>query len=90
MDYFALLGEFFGTFLLILVVLASGGNSLMIGGILALITALLGKVSGAHVNPAVSTAMFVRGSLALVDYIGYVVVQLTAGFTSYYVYRAFA
>ena len=89
-DYIALLAEFFGTFLLVLAVLASGGNALIIGGIVAIITALIGKVSGAHINPAVSTAMYTRGSLGLVDYISYVVVQLVAGSTCYYVYRVFA
>ena len=90
MDYQALLAEFFGTFLLVLSALASGGNALIVGGTLALIIALIGKLSGGHVNPAVSTAMYLKGSLSLNEFFSYAAVQLIAGATCLYTYKAFA
>ena len=90
MDYQALLAEFFGTFLLVLAVLASGGNALVVGGTLALVIALVGGLSGGHVNPAVSTAMYFKGSLSTTEYLSYVVVQVVAGATCLYTYKAFA
>jgi aquaporin Z len=82
------LAEFLGAFLLILSVLASGGNALIIGATLALIILLAGKVSGAHVNPAVSLAMLLGGSMTTVDFITYVTTQLAGGAAAYYTYSA--
>ena len=90
MNTAALIAEFFGTFLLVLTVFASGGNPLAIGGVLALIVYLIGKQSGAHVNPAISTAMFVKGALSMNEYLGYVASQVAGGVASLYVYRVFA
>jgi glycerol uptake facilitator protein len=39
----------------------------------------IGKVSGAHVNPAVTTAMLVTGRIAINDAIGYWVAQVVGG-----------
>ncbi len=36
----------------------------------------IGNISGCHVNPAVSIAMFIRGAIDLIDFIGYVIAQL--------------
>ena len=35
----------------------------------------VGNISGCHINPAVSLAMLINGSLKIVDFIGYVVAQ---------------
>jgi aquaporin Z len=85
-----LLAEFLGTFLLILSILGSAGNAFVIGGALALIVLLIGNLSGAHVNPAVSLAMYLRGSLSVPEFISYITVQLLGGAASLYAYRAFA
>ena len=90
MDYQALLAEFFGTFLLVLAALASGGNALVVGSTLALVIALIGKLSGAHVNPAISMAMYLKGSLSSVEFMSYVAVQMIAGATCLYTFKAFA
>ena len=90
LDSVALMSEFFGTFLLVLVIFASGGNALAIGGALALIVFLIGKRSGAHVNPAVSLAMYVKGALSYTDLLAYMAVQLAGGVASLYTYRVFA
>lgn len=86
----ALLAEFLGTFLLVLSVFASGGNAFVVGGTLAGIILLIGKLSGAHVNPAISVAMFARGSLSTNELLAYVVSQVLGGVASLYAYRVFA
>lgn len=85
-----LLGEFLGTFLLVLSILASGGSAWITGATLALVMLLVGPVSGAHVNPAVSVAMFLKGSLSSQELATYVAVQLLGGAASLYSYNAFA
>jgi aquaporin Z len=85
-----LLAEFLGTFLLVLSIIASGSNPWIVGGALALIILLVGAMSGAHVNPAVSLAMFLKGALSSQELAGYVVVQLLGGASALYAYNAFA
>jgi glycerol uptake facilitator-like aquaporin len=89
-DATALIAEFLGTFLLVLSVFASGGSALMVGGTLALVIALIGKLSGGHVNPAISAAMFMKGSLSLNEFLAYAAVQIAGGVASLYTYRVFA
>lgn len=85
-----LLAEFLGTFLLVLSILASGANPWVVGGTLALIILLVGSLSGAHVNPAVSMAMFVKGALSTQEFVSYAVVQLLGAVSSVYAFKAFA
>ncbi len=86
----ALIAEFLGTFLLVLALFASGGSALMVGGTLAGIMLLVGKLSGAHVNPAISAAMYMKGSLSLNEFLAYAFVQVTGAVASLYTYRVFA
>ena len=85
-----LLAEFLGIFLLVLSVLASGGNAFVVGGTLTLIILLIGNLSGANVNPAISLAMFLRGSLSMNEMFSYIVVQALAGAGAFYAWSAFA
>lgn len=73
--------EFIGTFFLILTVgLATGITApLAIGSILAVMVFAGGHISGAHYNPAVSLAVFIRGKLTLMDMFAYWAVQFAAG-----------
>lgn len=83
----AYLAEYLGSFFFILVILMSGGNPLVIGGALALTVVLIGGLSGAHVNPAVSLAQYLQGSLRPNDLLVYVALQLLGGVSAYYAYR---
>lgn len=89
MDMLALIVEFFGTFLLLISIFATG-NAFIIGATLALIILLIGGISGAHVNPAVSFAMFVKGALSGTDLLGYAVAQIAGATAAYYAYTALA
>ena len=80
--------EFLGTFLFLSVVVATT-NPLLIA--LALLTAivLVAGVSGAHLNPAISTMFWAKGSLSNVDLLGYVLAQIAGGLSAYMAYKTF-
>jgi aquaporin Z len=90
MDSVSLIAEFLGTFVLILSVLASGGNAYVIGGTLAVLILLIGKLSGGHVNPAISFTMYMKGALSLKELVAYTASQTLGGVASLYAYRVFA
>jgi aquaporin Z len=81
------LAEYLGAFFFILAIFSSGGNPLIIGGALALVIFLIGSISGGHVNPAVSFAMFLKNDISVNKFIGYVVAQLLGGASAYYTFR---
>ena len=87
-DVLPLIGEFLGTFLFLMSILVVG-NPLVIGGVLALVIWLLSKTSGGHVNPAVSLAFYLKGSLSNMEYIGYMGAQFAAAIAALYTYKAF-
>jgi glycerol uptake facilitator-like aquaporin len=80
--------EYLGTFFFILCIIASGGNPLVIGGSLALVVYLIASISGGHINPAVSLAMTLNGSISSTELLGYVVAQLAGGVSAFYAYKA--
>jgi glycerol uptake facilitator-like aquaporin len=55
------------------------GNTLATGAILFVLVTMLGPVSGAHMNPAVSLVAASRNDLRWADAAGYIVAQLTFG-----------
>jgi glycerol uptake facilitator-like aquaporin len=90
-----LLAEFFGTFTLLAVVVGSGimgqnlaegndaiallANSLATGAGLYVLITVLGPISGAHFNPAVTVCMAVGGRFPLREVIPYIVMQCLGG-----------
>jgi len=89
MDMLVLLVEFFGTFLLLISIFVTG-NALIIGGTLALVIVMAGGISGGHMNPAVSVAMWINGSLTLSECVAYAISQTAGGVAAYYAYSALA
>jgi len=94
------LAECFGTMFLVLLACGSAvlagpsigglGIGLCFGLVLVCLCYCIGNISGCHVNPAVSFAMFVNGKMTLTDFCGYVVAQLIgavigAGFLYWFV-----
>src|SRR3979409_64717 len=75
-----LLTEFVGTFLFLTVIALSGPIGplapLAIGGALMVMVYMGGHVSGAHYNPAVSLAVFLRGKIGSIELVTYWVAQL--------------
>src|SRR4249920_3104894 len=90
-----LIAEGLGTAILVATVVGSGimaerlaggnqaiallGNTIPTGAILVVIITILGPVSGAHFNPAVSLVFATRGDFAWSDVAPYVIVQCLAG-----------
>ncbi len=59
--------------------LALLGNTLPTGAILVVLITVLGPVSGAHFNPAVTFAMRLKGSITSADGAAYVAAQIAGG-----------
>lgn len=87
MNIIPYLAEYLGAFFFILAIFSSGGNPLVIGGALALVIFLVGSISGGHINPAVSVAMFLNRDISMNKLIGYIVAQVLGGASAYYTYR---
>src|SRR3989344_1157397 len=66
--------EFIGTFFLVLTV-AISGNPLAVGAILIAMLYMGGYISGAHYNPAVTLAVYLRKKISGVEALRYVFVQ---------------
>lgn len=82
----ALIAELLGTFALVMSIFVSGGSALVIGLTLAAVIFLIGGISGAHVNPAVSMAMYYSGSMTMKELISYIIVQLVGGISAALIY----
>ncbi len=52
------------------------GIGLCFGLVLLCLCYCIGNISGCHVNPAVSFAMFISGRMSAKDFVGYVIAQL--------------
>jgi glycerol uptake facilitator-like aquaporin len=87
--------EFLGTWLLVATVVGSGimaenlaggnvavallGNTIATGAILVVLIAMLGPISGAHFNPAVSLVFLMAGELPAASFGLYLAAQITGG-----------
>jgi len=86
------IAEFIGTFFLVLIVgctvipAAAGVIApLAIGAALMVMVFATGHVSGGHLNPAVTLAVFLRGTCPARDVIPYWVAQIVAGVVAAFV-----
>jgi aquaporin Z len=86
------IAEFIGTFFLVLtvgctVIPGTAGviPPLAIGAALMVMVYATGHISGAHVNPAVTLAVFVRGRCEAKDVVPYWIAQLLAGVAAAFV-----
>jgi aquaporin Z len=82
------LAEFLGTLFFVYVILATG-NAFAIGLALALVILLSSKISGGHINPAVSIVMASKGKLSTNDLIPYIVAQILGGLAALEIYKKY-
>jgi glycerol uptake facilitator-like aquaporin len=87
--------EFIGTAMLLATVIGSGimgerlaggnvaiallGNTIPTGAMLIVLITMLGPISGAHFNPAITAVFAVKGELSGSEALGYVVAQVLGG-----------
>ena len=71
--------EFLGTFFLCLTAILAS-NLIPVAAVLCAMIYMGGNISGAHYNPAVSLAIFLRKKLTIKRLLGYIAVQLLAAF----------
>lgn len=78
--------EFLGTAFFVYIILATG-NPLAIGAALAFVILLTSKISGGHMNPAVSIVMTTVGKLDTNDLVPYCLAQILGGLTALEIYK---
>ena len=85
----ALAAELIGTFLLAGVVIAGQGQPIFVLFAFAGIVLMLGAISGAHVNPAITIGALVTRRIGWLRAIGYVIAQVIGAALAYVVLNAF-
>lgn len=85
----SLAAEFIGTFLLVAIVIVSQGNAIAIMFALVGIVLLVGTVSGAHLNPAITVGAWVTRRITWLRAVGYIAVQFLAGAIAFLTLSAF-
>lgn len=85
----ALGAEFLGTFLLAAVIIAGQGQPIFVLFGLVGIVLLIGAISGAHVNPAITLGAWATRRIGWLRAIGYIFVQFLGAAVAYFVLTAF-
>lgn len=85
----ALAAEFIGTFLLASVVIAGQGQPIFVLFGLVGIVLLIGAISGAHVNPAITIGAWVTRRIGWLRALGYIVVQFFGAAVAFFALSAF-
>lgn len=85
----ALAAEFIGTFLLATIIIATQGQPLFVALGLVGIVLLVGAVSGAHVNPAVTIGAWVTRRIGWLRAVGYIFVQFLGAAAAFFLLNAF-
>ncbi|MEI6850530.1 MAG: aquaporin [Candidatus Saccharibacteria bacterium] len=84
-----LVAEFIGTFLLTAAFIEMQANPLFVAFALAGVVLIVGGVSGAHVNPAVTIGAWATRKINWLRALGYIVVQLLGAVTAFLVLNTF-
>jgi len=85
----AIVAEFIGAFLLTAVFTTVSGQPLYVGFALIGVVLIIGTVSGAHVNPAMTIGALVTRRIGLVRAIGYIAAQVLGAVIAYMVLDIF-
>jgi aquaporin Z len=88
MDVGIFLAEFLGTFILVLSILATANPLFIAAAFLAAIT-IISKISGGHINPVVSLAMFMNGTITSKQLMLFIPAQILGAVAAYYAYNAY-
>jgi len=84
-----LVAEFIGAFILTASFIEMQGNPLFVGFALAGVVLIVGGVSGAHVNPAITIGAWVTRKMSWLYAAGYIVAQLLGATVAYLVLNTF-
>lgn len=85
----ALAAEFIGTFLLAGVFIAGQGQPIFVLFALIGIVLLVGGISGAHVNPAITIGAWVTRRIGWLRAVGYILAQILGAAAAFFVFNAF-
>ncbi len=85
----SLAAEFIGTFLLAAVIIAGQGQPIFVLFGLAGIVLLLGSISGAHVNPAITIGAWATRRIGWLRALGYIFVQFLGAAVAFFALSAF-
>jgi len=88
MDVGIFLAEFLGTFIVVLSILATR-NILFISAVFLTTITIISKISGGHINPVVSLAMFMNGTITSKQLMLFIPAQITGAVAAYYAYKAY-
>lgn len=84
------LSEMLGTFLFVLTVAATGGNAFLVGISLIVLTATFYRISGAHVNPAVTFGLWAMRKVSAVKMVFYWMAQFVGAIAAILITTAFS
>ena len=85
----ALIGEFIGTFVLASAYLVTKGEPLYLGFVLVTLILMVGTLSGAHLNPALTVGAWVTRKVGHLRAVAYIVAQLLGAGAAFVVLSAF-
>jgi aquaporin Z len=82
------LAELLGTFILVLSILATANPLYIAAAFLAAIT-IISKISGGHINPVVSLAMYLNGTLSMNQLLTYIPAQILGAILAFFAYKKY-
>ncbi len=84
-----LVAEFIGTFILVSVIVAGQGQPIFVlFGIVAVVL-MIGGISGAHVNPAITVGAWVTRRIGWLRAVGYILAQVLGATAAFFTLKAF-